>query len=64
MSIATLLQMVEYLSVPDRRPRRTAVFLFNNGEEDGLNGAHAFLEHPWANLTTTFVNLEGAAAGG
>ncbi|GJE94757.1 Zn-dependent exopeptidase [Phanerochaete sordida] len=64
MSIVTLLQMVEYLAAPERRPHRTAVFLFNNGEEDGLNGVHMFFEHPWANLTTTFVNLEGAAAGG
>ncbi|EKM53681.1 uncharacterized protein PHACADRAFT_125584 [Phanerochaete carnosa HHB-10118-sp] len=64
ISVVTLLQMVEYLALPERRPRRTAVFLFNNGEEDGLNGVHMFLEHPWANLTTAFVNLEGAAAGG
>lgn len=64
MAVVTLLQMVEYLSVPERRPRRTAVFFFNNGEEDGLNGAHMLFEHPWANLTSTFVNLEGAAAGG
>ena len=64
MSVVTLLQLVEYFAVPERRPRRTAVFLFNNGEEDGLNGVHLFFEHPWANLTTTFVNLEGAAAGG
>lgn len=64
MGTVTLLQMVEYLSNPERRPRRTAVFFFNNGEEDGLNGAHVLFEHPWANLTSTFVNLEGAAAGG
>ena len=64
MAVVTLLQMVQYLAVPERRPRRTAVFLFNNGEEDGLNGVHMFFEHPWANLTSSFVNLEGAAAGG
>jgi hypothetical protein len=23
-----------------------------------------FLEHPWSNITDTFFNLEGAAAGG
>ena len=23
-----------------------------------------FWQHPWSNITTTFVNLEGAAAGG
>ncbi|OBZ69777.1 Vacuolar membrane protease [Grifola frondosa] len=43
---------------------RTAVFFFNNGEEDRLNGAHALFEHPWANLTSAFINLEGAASGG
>jgi hypothetical protein len=25
---------------------------------------HRFLEHPWSNLTDTFLNLEGAASGG
>ena len=64
ISIAAMLQLVEYLSKPERRPRRTAVFLFNNGEEDGLNGAHMFFEHPWSNLTSTFVNLEGSGSGG
>lgn len=64
MSVATLLEMAEYLSWPSRRPRRTAVFFFNNGEEDALNGAHAYFEHPWSNLTSTFINLEGAASGG
>lgn len=64
MSIVTLLQLVEYLAHPNRRPRRTAIFFFNNGEEDGLNGAHTFFEHPWSNETTSFINLEGAAAGG
>ncbi|KAI0090888.1 hypothetical protein BDY19DRAFT_938120 [Irpex rosettiformis] len=64
MSVVTLLQLVEYFSHPKRRPRRTAVFLFNNGEEDGLNGALLYFEHPWSNLTASFINLEGAAAGG
>ncbi|CAA7263132.1 unnamed protein product [Cyclocybe aegerita] len=62
MGVATLLQLVKYFS--KNRMRRTAVFNINNGEEDWLNGAHAFLEHPWSNLTEVFLNLEGAAAGG
>ncbi|EPQ55262.1 hypothetical protein GLOTRDRAFT_61175 [Gloeophyllum trabeum ATCC 11539] len=62
MGVVTLLQMIEYLA--RNRPKKTAIFNINNGEEDGLNGAHAFLEHPWSNITTTFLNLEGAAAGG
>lgn len=64
MSVASLLQLVEYFSHPERRPKRDAIFLFNNGEEDGLNGVHVFFEHPWAKLVSTFVNLEGAGAGG
>ncbi|KAI0669436.1 hypothetical protein C8Q78DRAFT_1080139 [Trametes maxima] len=64
MGVATLLEMAEYLSEPERRPRRTAIFFFNNGEEDQLNGAHAYFEHPWSNLTSVFINLEGAASGG
>ncbi|KAI0264235.1 hypothetical protein BC834DRAFT_884353 [Gloeopeniophorella convolvens] len=62
MSVAALLQMIEYLA--ENRPRRTAIFNINNGEEDGLHGAHMFLRHPWSNLTSTFLNLEGAGSGG
>ncbi|KAK7691951.1 hypothetical protein QCA50_005356 [Cerrena zonata] len=64
MGVASLLQLAEYFSQPSRRPKRDALFLFNNGEEDGLNGVHVFFEHPWSKLVSTFVNLEGAGAGG
>ena len=37
MSVVSLVQMVKYLA--HNRPRRTAVFNINNGEEDGLHGA-------------------------
>ncbi len=40
------------------------VFNINNAEEDGLFGAHAFVEHPRAAEVKSFVNLEGAGAGG
>ncbi|KAF5317305.1 hypothetical protein D9611_003592 [Ephemerocybe angulata] len=62
MGVTTLLQLIEYFA--SNRTEKTAIFNINNGEEDWLNGAHAFWQHPWSNLTTTFVNLEGAAAGG
>ena len=39
MGVATLLQLVQYFA--KNRPLRTAVFNINNGEEDGMNGAHA-----------------------
>ncbi|KAH9927741.1 uncharacterized protein B0H18DRAFT_1159691 [Fomitopsis serialis] len=64
MGVVTLVELVRYLAVPEHRPRRTAVFFWNNGEEDGLNGAYTYWKHPWSNLTATFLNLEGAAAGG
>ena len=38
--------------------------LFNNGEENGLYGAHEYLQHPLSRFTHTFLNLEGAGAGG
>ncbi|KAF8921991.1 putative zinc metalloprotease [Mucidula mucida] len=62
MGVATLLQLLSYFV--EHRPKRTAVWNINNGEEDWLNGAHAFLRHPWSNTTHTFLNLEGAASGG
>ncbi|KAI9445618.1 hypothetical protein BJY52DRAFT_1315924 [Lactarius psammicola] len=62
MSVVALLQLVDFLC--ENRPRRTAVFNINNGEEDGLHGAHTFLRHPWSDLTSTFLNIEGAGSGG
>lgn len=41
IGIVTLLQMVEYFA--KHRPKRTVVFNFNNNEEAGLNGAHAYV---------------------
>ncbi|EJD06808.1 Zn-dependent exopeptidase [Fomitiporia mediterranea MF3/22] len=64
MGVATLIALVEHFSKKGNQPKRTVVFNINNAEEDGLYGAHAFLEHPWFNLTGDFVNLEGAGAGG
>ncbi|KAI9507743.1 hypothetical protein F5148DRAFT_1284822 [Russula earlei] len=62
MSVVALVHLIDFLS--KNRPKRTSVFNINNGEEDGLNGAHAFLQHPWSNLTSTFLNFEGAGSGG
>lgn len=38
MGVATLIQLVKLFAV--QRQPRTAVFNINNGEEDGLHGAH------------------------
>ncbi|KAF8990501.1 hypothetical protein BDQ17DRAFT_1333423 [Cyathus striatus] len=62
IAVASLLALLEYLTT--HHVKCTAIFNFNNGEEDGLKVAHAFLEHPWSKITHKFLNLEGAGAGG
>jgi Peptidase family M28 len=81
MSVVALMHMIDFLS--KNRPRRTAVFNINNGEESGLHGAQTcaifihflaspifipclnrFLRHPWSNMTSIFLNFEGAGSGG
>ena len=62
MGVATLLNLIDYYAV--NRPPKDLIFNINNGEEDWLNGAHVFLEHPWSTLTKSFLNLEGAGNAG
>ncbi|KAH8815919.1 aminopeptidase-like protein [Xylogone sp. PMI_703] len=64
VGVITALQLVEFFSNPVNAPKKGVVVLFNNGEEDGLYGARAFLRHPMASFVHTFLNLEGAGAGG
>ncbi|KAL8787925.1 MAG: hypothetical protein Q9213_001952 [Squamulea squamosa] len=64
MGIVTILQLIKYFTYKGRKPRKGIVALFNNGEEDYLNGAQAFRKHPMSKFPTTFLNLEGAGAGG
>lgn len=59
-----MLQLLGYFTSPGRQPRNGIVLLFNNAEEDGLLGAYAFGESPVVDFCHTFVNLEGAGAGG
>ncbi|KAK4986258.1 hypothetical protein LTR66_007758 [Elasticomyces elasticus] len=64
VGVVSLLQLISYFTTPGQQPKKGIVVLFNNGEEDNLNGAHAFLRHPLSRFTHTFLNLEGAGAGG
>ena len=64
VGVITTLQLIKYFTTPGNTPKRGVVALFNNGEEDGLYGAKAFLSHPMASFVHTFLNLEGAGAGG
>ena len=64
VGVVTILQLISYYSLYGNTPKRGLVALLNNGEEDFLNGARAFSQHPMSKFTHTFLNLEGAAAGG
>ena len=64
VGVVTILQLISYFTTDGNRPKRGIVALFNDGEEDGLYGAHDYLRHPLAQFTHTFLNLEGAGAGG
>ena len=64
VGVVTLLQLLRFFSTSGNQPRRGVILLFNNGEEDWLNGARAFARHPISRFPHSFLNLEGAGAGG
>nr|XP_036582773.1 peptidase family m28 family [Colletotrichum truncatum]KAF6791564.1 peptidase family m28 family [Colletotrichum truncatum] len=64
MGCVSVLQILNYYTTEGHQPKRGIVLLLNNGEEDGLYGARAYVYSPLYYFTTTFVNLEGAGAGG
>lgn len=64
VGVVTVLQLIAHFTQSGNQPRRGIVALLNNGEENGLYGAHSFVRHPLSQLPRTFLNLEGAGAGG
>ncbi|KAI8096685.1 uncharacterized protein BX664DRAFT_257923 [Halteromyces radiatus] len=62
MGTCVTLELLRYYV--DHPPKHTLIFLLNNFEEGGLFGAHLFANHPWFESVKTFINLEGAGAGG
>lgn len=64
MGVITILQLIKYFTTPGHQPKHGIVALFNNGEEDFLYGARAFGNSPLMPFVHTFLNLEGAGAGG
>ncbi|HEX5581053.1 MAG TPA: M28 family metallopeptidase [Gemmatimonadaceae bacterium] len=61
--VATMLEMARALAAGPT-PEHTVVFHFNDAEEQGLLGAHAFLRHPWFGAVRAFLNLESAGNEG
>lgn len=64
VGVVTALQLIKFYTTEENKPRKGLLVLFNNGEEDYLNGARAFIQHPISQFPRTFLNLEGAGAGG
>ncbi|KIW06175.1 uncharacterized protein PV09_02660 [Verruconis gallopava] len=64
IGVVSVLQVISYYTTQGNQPKRGVVALLNNGEEDYLNGAFAFTQHPISKFPHTFLNLEGAGAGG
>ena len=64
MGVVTSLQLIQHFTHPDHQPERGIVVMLNNGEEDYLYGARALGQHPLNPYIHTFLNLEGAGAGG
>jgi hypothetical protein len=64
MGVVTALQLINYFTVPGHQPMRGVVVMLNNGEEDYLYGSRAFGQSPLLQFVHTFLNLEGAGAGG
>lgn len=64
VGVVTILQLIKYFTTKGNTPKHGLVLLLNNGEEDFLNGARAFGQHPLSRLVYSFLNLEGAGAGG
>ncbi|OIW29450.1 hypothetical protein CONLIGDRAFT_631525 [Coniochaeta ligniaria NRRL 30616] len=64
MGVVSVLQVIKYFTTSGHQPKRGIVALLNNGEEDFLYGARAFGKSPLLNFVHTFLNVEGAGAGG
>lgn len=64
MGVVSVLQLISHFTTPGHKPKHGIVALLNNGEEDYLYGARAFGNSPLLPFIHTFLNLEGAGAGG
>ena len=60
----SMIQLLQHFTTKGQQPKRGIVFLWDDGEEDGLNGAKAFTQLPIARFPDSFVNGEGSGAGG
>jgi hypothetical protein len=63
LNVAAALETVRAMTESDV-PTNTVIFSFTDGEEMGLLGAGAFLEHPWRGDVAAFINLDASGPAG
>lgn len=63
--VAVMLELARGVSQWAHGFKSAVIFLFNTGEEEGLNGAHSFItQHPWSDTVTMAIDLEAMGVGG
>ncbi|TKY51585.1 Endoplasmic reticulum metallopeptidase 1 [Spatholobus suberectus] len=63
--IGVMLELARGISQWAHGLKRAVIFLFNTGEEEGLNGAHSFItQHPWSKTVRMAIDLEAMGIGG
>ncbi|KAI9124689.1 hypothetical protein K1719_004611 [Acacia pycnantha] len=63
--IAVMVELARGISQWAHGLKRSIIFLFNTGEEEGLNGAHSFItQHPWSETVRMAIDLEAMGIGG
>ena len=63
VAAASLVELVRALAAGPEL-EHTVIVIINDGEEQGLLGAHGFVQHPWFRDVRAFVNLESAGPHG
>ncbi|CAA0806367.1 Zn-dependent exopeptidases superfamily protein, partial [Striga hermonthica] len=63
--VAVMLELARGVSQWAHGFKNAVIFLFNTGEEEGLNGAHSFITlHPWSDTVRLAIDLEAMGIGG
>ncbi|PHU02040.1 hypothetical protein BC332_27291 [Capsicum chinense] len=63
--VAVMLELARGVSQWAHGFKNAVIFLFNTGEEEGLNGAHSFItQHSWSDTVTVAIDLEAMGVGG
>ncbi|KAL3650018.1 hypothetical protein CASFOL_006421 [Castilleja foliolosa] len=63
--VAVMLELARGVSQWAHGFKNAVIFLYNTGEEEGLNGAHSFMtQHPWSDTVRLAIDLEAMGIGG